>query len=192
MDNVNRPTGKHHGDLRNALIEGAEALIESRGLSEWGMADASRLVGVSVAAPYKHFAGREELIAAVAAGGLRALSSELSSVASPGGDPVDNLATFAANYVRFASRHHAKFAAAFMVERDKGRFPDLVEASQQIFQLLIPSAELLVGPDEAGELVMSVGALAHGFALLDLPVDRAESAARAVRVLASGVIFRRS
>lgn len=188
MDSVNRPTGQHHGDLRNALVSAAEGLIASRGLSGWGMADTSRVAGVSVAAPYKHFAGREELIAAVAAGGLRALSGELSSIISPETEPVDNLASFASHYVGFASRHHAKFAAAFLVERDKARFPDLVEASQQIFALLTPSAESLVGPKDAAELVMSVGALAHGFALLDLPVDGAEGAARAVRVLTSGAL----
>ena len=59
----------HHGDLRNALIDAAAAIVEVRGLEELSLRGAARRAGVSQTAPYRHFADKEALIAAVAADG---------------------------------------------------------------------------------------------------------------------------
>ena len=53
----------HHGDLRNALIIAAAELIERDGTLEFSMAEAASARGVSAAAPYRHFADKEELLA---------------------------------------------------------------------------------------------------------------------------------
>ena len=55
----------HHGDLRNALIVAAAELIERDGTLEFSMAEAAARAGVSAAAPYRHFADKEELLRAV-------------------------------------------------------------------------------------------------------------------------------
>ena len=57
-------TGKpyHHGNLRQALIEATLGLIEERGPLGFTLAEAARVAGVSAAAPYRHFRGRDELI----------------------------------------------------------------------------------------------------------------------------------
>ena len=55
----------HHGDLRNALIIAAAELIERDGTLEFSMAEAAAKAGVSAAAPYRHFADKDELILAV-------------------------------------------------------------------------------------------------------------------------------
>ena len=55
----------HHGDLRNALIIAAAELIERDGTLEFSMAEAAARAGVSAAAPYRHFADKEELLRAV-------------------------------------------------------------------------------------------------------------------------------
>ena len=56
----------HHGDLKAALIDGAVELIAERGVRRFSVAELSRRLGVTVAAPYRHFANRDELLAAVA------------------------------------------------------------------------------------------------------------------------------
>ena len=56
----------HHGDLRAALIGTAVELLGERGLEAFSMAEASRRLGVAVSAPYRHFADRDALLAAVA------------------------------------------------------------------------------------------------------------------------------
>ena len=55
----------HHGDLRNALIIAAAELIERDGTLDFSMAEAAASAGVSAAAPYRHFADKEELLRAV-------------------------------------------------------------------------------------------------------------------------------
>lgn len=55
----------HHGDLRNALIIAAAELIEESGSLNFTMADAARRAGVSMAAPYRHFRDKDDLLDAV-------------------------------------------------------------------------------------------------------------------------------
>ena len=55
----------HHGDLRNALIMAAVALIEDSGSADFAMSDAAKRAGVSAAAPYRHFKDRHALLDAV-------------------------------------------------------------------------------------------------------------------------------
>jgi AcrR family transcriptional regulator len=55
----------HHGNLRNALIIAAAELIERDGSLDFSMTEAASHTGVSAAAPYRHFADKEELLRAV-------------------------------------------------------------------------------------------------------------------------------
>src|ERR1700679_2768748 len=70
--------GYHHGNLREALIEAALALIAANGSSGFTFAEAARQAGVSPAAPYRHFRDREELLADVAQLGFGHFETELS------------------------------------------------------------------------------------------------------------------
>ena len=56
--------GYHHGNLRQALVEAALALIEEKGPTGFTLSEAAKLAGVTPAAVYRHFGGREDLIAA--------------------------------------------------------------------------------------------------------------------------------
>ena len=78
------PGGRyHHGDLKAALVDGAVELIAERGVRGFSLAELSRRLGVTVAAPYRHFADRDELLAAVA---VRALHAFADALASGSGD----------------------------------------------------------------------------------------------------------
>ena len=68
-----RPT-YHHGDLRNSLIRAALVLVAERGVEGFSLREAARTVGVSASACYRHFADREELLAAVAHEGITTLA----------------------------------------------------------------------------------------------------------------------
>jgi AcrR family transcriptional regulator len=61
------PRGYHHGNLKEALIRAALALIAQKGPAGVTFAEAARWAGVSPAAPYRHFRDRDELLADVAA-----------------------------------------------------------------------------------------------------------------------------
>lgn len=67
----------HHGDLRNAMVEAAVAVARHHGPSAVVVRDIARQVGVSHNAGYRHFAGRDELLAAVAQIGLGELAERM-------------------------------------------------------------------------------------------------------------------
>ena len=58
--------GYHHGNLRQALVEAALDLIEEKGPTGFTLSEAAKLAGVTPAAVYRHFAGRDDLIAEAA------------------------------------------------------------------------------------------------------------------------------
>src|SRR2546430_12709457 len=55
----------HHRDLRTALLQAAGKRMEKQGITALSLREAARRVGVSHNAPYRHFADREALLAAL-------------------------------------------------------------------------------------------------------------------------------
>jgi AcrR family transcriptional regulator len=156
----------HHGDLKAALVDAAVALIAERGLRGFSLAEASRRVGVSAAAPYRHFADRDDLLAAVA---VRALRTFADMVAEEGSRdrPEQQLAAMARAYVRFAAQQRPLFDAIFNSGIDKSRYPELTRAWAPIDALLDLVSEICAGDDTtAGALAAALEATAHGHAAL--------------------------
>jgi AcrR family transcriptional regulator len=198
---VSETRGKpyHHGDLKAALVDGAIELIAERGVRSFSVAELSRRLGVTAAAPYRHFVNRDELLAAV---GIRALASfgEALEARSPETDPPEQrLASMAAGYVRFAAEQPALFGVVFGIGLDKKeRYPELRLAYEEVEGTIDSCVVELCGgdADAAEELAGAIEATAHGYAALltDQPglldpadVDRAaEQAANATRALIRG------
>ncbi|MFF7192342.1 TetR/AcrR family transcriptional regulator [Streptomyces sp. NPDC008079] len=189
-----RRSGQHHGDLRNALERAALGLVAERGPHGFTLAEASRRAGVSAAAPYKHFADRDALLAALAERGYREQHRRFSAAVRQSADPVEQLADFAAAYVRFAVEERALFDITFSAGLDKSRYSSLASAGDQVLTAVLPTARRLTSGDRAVELILDVSSAAHGLVLFlaegllgPAPdaVARAESrAARTARALA--------
>jgi len=165
----------HHGDLRAALIDTAVELLAERGLEAFSMAEASRRLGVAVSAPYRHFADRDALLAAVAVRAAELLADQLDRQV-PAGPPAQRLAAAARAYVRFASDHRPLFQALAGSGLDKDRHPEIARAAQTIgAAFTAPAAELttaagLADGDEpaTAQLALAIVATAHGHAMLML------------------------
>jgi AcrR family transcriptional regulator len=105
---ANRPY--HHGDLPRALKEAAVALVRERGPRGFSLREAATRAGVSSAAPYRHFADREELLAAVAEDGFRKLEEQLHRTLrkAPATEQAA-LEALAVAYVKFATANVEQF-----------------------------------------------------------------------------------
>ncbi|MEU2872196.1 TetR/AcrR family transcriptional regulator [Streptomyces olivoreticuli] len=161
-----RPTGRHHGDLRNALLRAALELVAERGPHGFTLAEASRRAGVSVAAPYKHFADRETLLAELATRGYREQRDRFAAALGSSEDPAEQLASFASAYVRFAAEEPALFDITFNAGLDKSRFAELASAGDEVAGLLLPVARRLTpDADDAFDLLLRVAGAAHGLAV---------------------------
>jgi AcrR family transcriptional regulator len=67
----------HHGNLRAALLAEAKRTIEASGEAALSLRACARAVGVDIAASYRHFRNKGELLAAVAAGGFEELGAQM-------------------------------------------------------------------------------------------------------------------
>jgi AcrR family transcriptional regulator len=93
---------------RERLIEAASALLEEGGVSAVTLREVGRRSGVSHNAPYKHFADKEELLAAVAAGELRR-SRDSALRIRRGRSPAEAVRLTLQAYVREARAHPQMF-----------------------------------------------------------------------------------
>src|SRR6185295_4417329 len=69
----------HHGDLRRAIVQAALEILRETQSVEFSLRELARRAGVSHNAPYKHFADKRELLAAVSAAGFEALTKRMTS-----------------------------------------------------------------------------------------------------------------
>ncbi len=109
----------HHGDLRRALLRAAGKILEKEGREALSLRDLARHAGVSHNAPYRHFADRDALLAALAEEGFALLEGELR------GRPWREQATA---YVRFALANPERFQLMFRVPAPAG-LRQLIDAS---------------------------------------------------------------
>jgi AcrR family transcriptional regulator len=161
-----RRSGQHHGDLRNALEEAAIELVAERGPHSFTLAEACRRAGVSVAAPYKHFADRDALLVSLAEKSYREQLRRFSGAVSSSDDPAEQLAAFAAAYVRFAAEERPLFDITFSAGLDKSRHPELVAAGNGLLGTLLPIARRITCDEAvAFDLLVRIASAAHGLAL---------------------------
>jgi AcrR family transcriptional regulator len=158
------------GELRSALIDTSFELLSESGLAGFSVAELARRLGVSTAAPYRHFRDRETLLAAVATRAAIELTAAMRAAANAAGsDPVDRLAATGGAYVRFVAARGAGFDVIFA--RDLRRLADkaLAEAGRDLIALLLDLARQAghVDPVPALRLLEQIIAIAHGHAVLD-------------------------
>lgn len=157
----------HHGDLRSALVDAAIAVIAERGVRGFSLAEATRRLGVTTAAPYRHFADRDALLAAAAARALSDFAAMLGDAADAADTPAQRLAAMAGAYVRFAAQQRPLFDTIFNSGLDKSRYPELQRAWEPVDALLAVVLQVCDGDTAAADaLADAVEATAHGYAML--------------------------
>jgi len=136
--------GYHHGNLRQALVEAALKLIETQGPQGFTLSEAAKTAGVTPAAVYRHFAGREDLIAECARQGF-GIFADLMEHAWNGGKP-SSLAAFEATgraYLAFARRFPGHYMAMFESGIAPETTPELSAATARAQAVLTRAAAAL-------------------------------------------------
>jgi AcrR family transcriptional regulator len=166
--------GYHHGALREALIDAAEAVLAERGLEGFSLREVARRSGVSPAAPAHHFGDAAGLLAAVATLAFDGLTAALQAGNARGGtDPVARLREQGVGYVGFALRHPGRFGLMFRYGPHKDEA--LARSAHAAFMALEQGVRDLCGaplptplaPEQSNAL-LSIWSVVHGFAHLAL------------------------
>jgi AcrR family transcriptional regulator len=161
--------GYHHGRLKDALVEAARALVSERGLAGFTLAEAAKLVGVTGAAPYRHFTDRDALMAELARRGFEAFGDRLRGAWREGRpDPHQALRRMGGAYLAFVRAEPGLYAAMFGTARLTGA-PQVDGVAARAFGILQEAATAILPPGAAGEahaLALQLWALSHGVATL--------------------------
>jgi len=138
VTSVKKGNHYHHPDLREAMIRVAEQLLESDGPGGWTVRAAARIAGVSSGAPYRHFADKDTLLAAVAERGFEQLRSEIEGrLASTDGSALTRLLAVGSAYVDFATSSPGRYQVMFGHDIfDRTLHPNLCEAADRTFGAL--------------------------------------------------------
>jgi AcrR family transcriptional regulator len=136
--------GYHHGNLRQALVEAALLLIAEQGPTGFTLSEAAKAADVTPAAVYRHFAGRDDLIAEVARQGYDIFAA-LLEFAYNNGQPT-SLAAFEATgraYLAFARKYPGHYMAMFESGLNLQAYPDLALVAQKAHRVLETAADRL-------------------------------------------------
>ena len=143
------PRPYHHGNLRAALLESAEQTLNEGG--ELSLRELARQVGVSHAAPRRHFAGKQALLDALAEDGFERLGDDLRTALAAAGPSFDaRLLAFGRAYVRFATEHAALLELMFAGKHRPGAADSLRQAADRAFDAPL---SLIAEGQAAGEIV---------------------------------------
>lgn len=157
----------HHGDLRAALIAAAREALETMRPEDITLKSLAVRLGVSQPAPYRHFANRDALLAAVAADGFvrfrEAMETAQASAEGSGRFMAASLA-----YLEFgrANRgvYRLMFASSLLSTADD---EPLHDASRASFELLLQGVAESAPPETVQATAVWIWSTLHGLVMLD-------------------------
>lgn len=162
MSEAGRSKSYHHGDLRNALLDAARALLEEGPLADLSLRAVARRAGVSHAAPYRHFPNHESLLVELATEGFVELRAEIVAAAAQKGVESDRIAKIGGAYMRFVARRPALARLMFGPQLpNRDAFKELGAAADSI------GNEIGAALNDVA-LGLAVWAAVHGLAMLIL------------------------
>lgn len=171
----------HHGDLASALLDAAAALIADRRAPEFSLREVAERVGVSHTAAYRHFAAKNDLLAALAARAFRHLQRDMQIIRAAGGPADQTLAALGHEYVRFAQSQPGAYRIMFHGDLCAGgQHPALAQAAYEAYAEM---AGVVADGQRTGcfrtdrsadELATALWSAQHGYTLLLLDGQIAE------------------
>lgn len=159
----------HHGNLRQALVQATSDLIAESGPQSFTLAEAARRAGVSAAAPYRHFRGRDDLLEEVARQGFEAFADRLSEAFGDGQpNPLAAFLRTGQAYLDFARESPGHYIAMFESGISIAGNADLTRASERARAVIVTAAAALFHHLPEGQrppatmVANHIWALSHG------------------------------
>ena len=166
----------HHGDLKRALTDAALGLVQEKGPKGFTLREVARRAGVSVAAPYRHFADKAQLLAAAATHGFVQLHEALDATAAATSDLAEQVLAMGRTYVRWAVTHPDYYQIMFGSDLNKAENPEVLTAGLRAFDDLLDAivrcqqTKLLPSGDPR-KIAGPIWSLLHGVSMLTIGSD---------------------
>jgi AcrR family transcriptional regulator len=173
---VPRKAHYHHGELREALIRATRELVEQRGAENFTLADACRVAGVTTAAPYRHFRGKQEILEEIATRGFEELGNRTTAIlARKGEGTLEGIVAMGQAYIAFAVEETAVFRLMFGQQPSLKKAEHVVEATHKCFSKLIDQVALYCRRNkvrgDTQQIALRLWTFVHGAASLLIDQD---------------------
>ncbi|MDN8618125.1 TetR/AcrR family transcriptional regulator [Variovorax ginsengisoli] len=162
------------GDLREAFVSEGRKMFEENGATELSIRAIGRRLGVSEAAPFKHFKSKEHLLAAIASSGFRELAELRKGIVDSMAEPAARSREMMLSYVDFARAHEGLFdlmiGPRLLPEVRVGELEDAGDASFSYFANSIHALAIESGwaKERLDVLAHAAWTVEHGIASLIL------------------------
>lgn len=152
----------HHGDLRNALLESARAILEQKGLKALTLRAVARKARVSHTAPYRHFSKLDALLVELSKEGFAELRTGIAAACAAPRAASECITAIGAAYMRFVAQRPALARLMFGTQfANRENFPELQTAAESVgVEISRALSDMALG--------YAVWAAAHGLAMLAL------------------------
>ena len=166
----------HHGELREALIVATRKLVDERGAENFTLADACRVAGVTTAAPYRHFRGKQEILEEIASRGFDELRKRSMAVVTERGEgTLEGIIAMGQAYVAFAAEETAVFRLMFGQEPSLKKAEHVLGTGHDCFANVIDQVALYCKRNrvrgDAQEIALRLWTFVHGAASLLIDQD---------------------
>ncbi len=177
----------HHGSLKQALVEAALELLAEGGPAALTLTEAARRAGVSPAAPYRHFTGRDALMSELARRGFETFGARIEAAWDEGRpDAQSAMRAMCAAYLKFARDEPGLYAAMFgqattLADPQAGGAAD--HALEILWRAVVAWLQQAGAPAQGARYAaLQIWSAAHGVAMLTIsghfdPVRSADPAA---------------
>jgi AcrR family transcriptional regulator len=160
-------------EFRDRLVDAAERLFAQHGLDAVTMRQLAAELGVSPMTPYRYFADKDAILAAVRTRAFNRHAEALEAAFDAGLDPFQRAAAVGRAYLDFALSHPEAYKLMFDVKQPSAdAYPELVTAGERSratmtahVKLMIDSGVLTGDPDLIGHMFWSA---LHGAIQLQL------------------------
>lgn len=163
----------HHGALKEALVDAALDLLAEGGEGALTLTEAAKRVGVTPAAPYRHFSSRDDLISELTKRGFEIFGKRIETAWDEGRpDAVGAMSRLSAAYLGFAREEPGLYSAMF------GRAATLAapgpaaaadHALEILWRAVVAFLHFRRVPAIGGrQLALQVWAVSHGVATLSI------------------------
>jgi|DEB0MinimDraft_12_1074336.scaffolds.fasta_scaffold02187_6 AcrR family transcriptional regulator len=164
----------HHGDLRQALLVAAKALIAEAGIENLSLRKLAERAGVSRTAPYHHFSDKNELLCAIAAQGFRRRHRAMQETFNDAIlSPQQNFEAYICDYVRHAADYPEEYELMFgrNIWKQKHSTQELRDVAYPCFQHQLEMVaswqeQGLIGGDNPLRTSQVIWGTVHGIAKL--------------------------
>ncbi|MEV5312860.1 TetR/AcrR family transcriptional regulator [Streptomyces sp. NPDC052610] len=159
----------HHGDLRSALLSAAERTLRQKGAATLSLRELARELGVSHAAPGRHFKDKQALLDALALNGFQRMAQAMDAADDPDLPLEPRLTALARAYLGFTVDNPALLELMYARKHDpdipQGLATAIARTKEPFFRIITDAQDRgEIVPGDPEHIVLLAGASLHGVA----------------------------